>query len=564
MACAEMSTQSLSQSYSGIDDDSIGEPSHPSKKSIPWDNFNSWISCFCVVTFDLELGQVIEKVFPEHYFLTDVERANICYLAFPDSNSGCMGDTQFHFRIRSSHRAKQVSKSLDNALQKDLDHYFGHVSFRQVKDSSIKRGYFQKSVVLISRLPFINLYLNIVKTVAPEYYENGDIALETVCYQIDKWSNPSPGQTHQLPIMGDVLQVTIPPCKTKFIESKIGVKTISPSTDFSCRFNPPFYKHFSQIVSHLTLLWELVLLGEPIIVMAPSPTISSEAVQCLVSLIQPLKFVCDYRPYFTIHDSELKEYTSKTQPIPRVILGVTNPFFAKTVQQWPHIVRIGEMPTLTLNKNGKKSLELKPGIYTKYKSCLGRDKLFLKVISKGANGTRPHEVQSALISNYISELTHSFMIPLERYIGSLMPLQRSISPWKSCPRLRKFNIEEFIQTLPGYGPQLTSKIKSNWQGLYRKFFKSPNFECWFDNKKHQVNEKLELLHFEALCLADICKWTNGKDEVEIVDLYMQIEKKVLRSRNLLITIELRQKLSSQMSLVLEALPNDLKKVINKS
>ena len=28
---------------------------------------------------------------------------------------------------------------------------------------------------------------------------------------------------------------------------------------------------------------------------------------------------------------------------PAVILGVTNPFFAKTLQHWPHIIRIGEM-----------------------------------------------------------------------------------------------------------------------------------------------------------------------------------------------------------------------------
>ena len=32
---------------------------------------------------------------------------------------------------------------------------------------------------------------------------------------------------------------------------------------------------------------------------------------------------------------------------PPVLLGVTNPFFAKTLQQWPHIIRVGEMPTLS-------------------------------------------------------------------------------------------------------------------------------------------------------------------------------------------------------------------------
>lgn len=31
------------------------------------------------------------------------------------------------------------------------------------------------------------------------------------------------------------------------------------------------------------------------------------------SCLQPLKFCCDYRPYFTVHDSEFKEFTTRTQ-----------------------------------------------------------------------------------------------------------------------------------------------------------------------------------------------------------------------------------------------------------
>ena len=33
----------------------------------------------------------------------------------------------------------------------------------------------------------------------------------------------------------------------------------------------------------------------------------------LISMIWPLKYVGDYRPYFTIHDNEFKEYTTRTQ-----------------------------------------------------------------------------------------------------------------------------------------------------------------------------------------------------------------------------------------------------------
>jgi hypothetical protein len=64
------------------------------------------------------------------------------------------------------------------------------------------------------------------------------------------------------------------------------------------------------------------------------------------SMITPLMYCSDFRPYFTIHDSEFKEYTTKAHAPPPVILGVTNPFFAKTLQHWPHIIRICDTPHL--------------------------------------------------------------------------------------------------------------------------------------------------------------------------------------------------------------------------
>jgi len=70
-----------------------------------WAAFRAWLHSIQVVTFDLELGQVIENTYPAPDLagadpLSEQDRTNICYLAFPDSNSGVMGDTQFHFRIR--------------------------------------------------------------------------------------------------------------------------------------------------------------------------------------------------------------------------------------------------------------------------------------------------------------------------------------------------------------------------------------------------------------------------------------------------------------------------------
>lgn len=119
-----------------------------------WQRFDDWLHCVCVVTFDLELGQAMELVYPAHARLSEAERTNVCYLAFPDSNSGCMGDTQFHVRLRvqperpaearlgAAHR--RYNGRCEARLRADAGHLWGFVFFRQIRDTRRPRGYFQK------------------------------------------------------------------------------------------------------------------------------------------------------------------------------------------------------------------------------------------------------------------------------------------------------------------------------------------------------------------------------------------------------------------------------------
>ncbi len=108
------------------------------------------------------MGQSLEHIYPSAHNckLTSSEKTNICYMSFPDSNSGFLGDTQYHFRIKQ----EPVGSSLLNGnsfnnhiknyddynsktiagLEVDKNFLFGYVFFRQVKDKSLKRGYFQK------------------------------------------------------------------------------------------------------------------------------------------------------------------------------------------------------------------------------------------------------------------------------------------------------------------------------------------------------------------------------------------------------------------------------------
>ena len=256
-----------------------------------------------------------------------------------------MGDTRFHFRTRLcpikrelSPVHEQFNRESQLAHQIDADYLYGFVYFRQVRDKSARRGYFQKSLVLLSRFPFVNLFHEIVSRIARPFFEQGHDVLKRACRDIDHWPAPLPG-THKLVILETSIQTTITHRSEKANNSPTGGSTLTAIVDafqaatesaltnslqenispaqtnvlIPSIYSLNVYKSFLPVISHIQLLWELVITCEPLIVMAPTPDACSEVVQSLVSVISPLKYSRDYRPFFTIHDSEFKEYTSKKQ-----------------------------------------------------------------------------------------------------------------------------------------------------------------------------------------------------------------------------------------------------------
>ncbi|KAJ1365658.1 hypothetical protein KIN20_026059 [Parelaphostrongylus tenuis] len=454
------------------------------------ERFNEWVHSICVVTFDLELGQALEVIYPGDAVLSTQEKTNICYLAFPDSNSGTMKDADFHFRIRrgtteiTSAQATLLER-LSPSVSFDPRYLYGFVHFRQQKDSSVRRGYYQKSLVLITILPFFNLFSLVIERIALQFFENGEPAIEAACHDIDQWPSPTAGEPLSLPLLGFLLRIRIPcqsdlPMDCRLVQ---GLKDISTANTvlLTSVHEIDIYNALHTVVNHLQLLWELVLIGEPLLVMANTPQRCSSIVQALVCLISPLKYYNDYRPFFSIHDSEFKEYSTKSRAPPRVILGVTNPFFVKALDHWPHILKVGdtvegtdghERQEKTRRHWDGRTLDTKAGLYTQYKTFLNKDKSVAKKLLKGA---RPLQVQCNILRRHFLELTQSFMIPLERYLSSLMPLRKEMSPFKAIPSARPFSIDEFLLTIDGSGPSLTCGIKGDWPGLYRRFVTSANF-----------------------------------------------------------------------------------------
>ncbi|TMS38342.1 hypothetical protein L596_005089 [Steinernema carpocapsae] len=541
----------------------------------PWDGFRQWVHCICVVTFDLEIGQAIEVVYPGDAYLSSVEKTNICYLAFPDSNSCCTGegDMNFHFRVRRStlklQESQQIySERVPNSIEVDPLYYYGFVHFRQRKDPKIPRGYYQKSVVLLTVLPLVQLFTEVVEIVVHSFFDMGEAAIEAACHHIDQWPAPTPGKILSLPLIGSVLHARIPcrsdiPHRSIYAESSI----LESVTTLHTIYEYEIYQNLMCAINHIQLLWEVILLGQPLVIMAPSPTGCSQIVHSLISLIWPLRYFNDYRPFFTIHDSEFKEYTSKAGPPPNVILGVTNPFFTKTLQHFPHILRVGDANTGNIADAGKtfrkawdgRTLDTKPGLYSQYKSFLSRDKSLYKKLSKSSNQST--QILNAILCRHFLELTQSFMIPLERYLSSLMPLRKHISPFRAVPQARAFDTEEFLRTIADNGPSLTCGVQGDWAGLYRQFLSSANFDGWLRSRQNDVDRQLRSIHLDVLCSSEFSKDSlSSRHEVEIVDLVLKIRDRMVEM-DPVTQAEKRLQLQAQLSKVLTSVDDELKSLL---
>lgn len=100
-------------------------------------------------------------------------------------------------------------------------------------------------------------------------------------------------------------------------------------------------------LNNLWYMWELVITGEPILIVSAQPSSCSHIVLGLVSLIHPIQCESDYRPYFTLYDHDFKHFSSlhdlNPSNLPPIILGVTNPFFLKSFHRFPHILCFGDI-----------------------------------------------------------------------------------------------------------------------------------------------------------------------------------------------------------------------------
>ena len=112
-------------------------------------------------------------------------------------------------------------------------------------------------------------------------------------------------------------------------------------------------------MGNLWFLWEIALTGEALMIITPTAEECSQAVLGIMSLISPITYNGDFRPYFTIYDSDFKHFSDlhDRKMLSSLILGVTNPFFLKTLPNMPNVLIINnDAHSNTINPNSSNSL----------------------------------------------------------------------------------------------------------------------------------------------------------------------------------------------------------------
>ncbi|EPS65771.1 hypothetical protein M569_09006, partial [Genlisea aurea] len=482
-------------------------------------SLGQWIVAFCIIRFDLERGQLMEESYPAGC-LTENEEVAVSFSSFPDSvsqshNRSSIHDCIFFFRIR-----RHGNLQILNAASSEF--IYGFVFNRQRHDERLKRGGEQKSVVVLSHYPYTSVFRHLLQIMGPMYFDIGSKALLYIASHVSRWPAPVSGKQVDLSIGSSSLKLKLPPphCLPSdggiFEDSVSSLAPLLPSNlsvPQGLFHESDLFGSFRGLLMQLWRLWELLLLGEPILIIAPTPSQCSEAVASLVSLAAPLLLSVDFRPYFTIHDPDFSKLNSIQQgcSFPPMVLGVTNLFFLKALQNMPHIVSVGSpaknsirlapvslpppgqherirnlslrkftpisfLNAVKLKRDGPLCLlsEHREALWSNYVPVTKPDTSVLNRLVDAGMSPRVEEsmsvVNNDILRRHFLELTTNFLAPFGPYFRANTPSEFS-SPFGDPPPLPAFNPEEFLTTLSERGPGkfLLKRMTSNWLDFYRYF-----------------------------------------------------------------------------------------------
>jgi hypothetical protein len=472
------------------------------------DALRKWMIAFVVCDFNVDIGVEVEYMFPSTNF-SPADLQTICFSSFPErTNSDTTEDSAFHFRFR--HSSPDV---LCQTTNDDPAYWYGFCLFRQQRDTTVKRNYRQKSLVLVSQHDYAPLFAYLIKTISLLDFEVSPTLIESACSNIAAWEPPEVG-LQELPFLGSLLDVHIPPHPAFPLQ---GLMTASPSrTDIRVEYkeihtSEPIgswtrLANLLNSVSELYIIFERVLLSDPMVVLADDPTTCSEFVSAAVDLIRPIPFGGDCRPYLTMQ-SDFFLNAHEGIPLRHYLIGITNPFFLKRLlsngkeNKTPYVVYLAgpevkrkhhlHFYSSTTERDHPNNM-----IANDAKAFIEKDHEFLRMLENQLKDPRTTPLECGkFIRRHFAHLAAMFLAPLNRYLAILA----STSSDSDIIDIAGFSEDDFLASLSKHGCSVQFKGKTGYhrhraaEAFYRKFCRSPGFFRWLEMKMRLQQAPLEVI-----------------------------------------------------------------------
>ena len=300
---------------------------------------SSWLHSLHIVNFDVDEGHVLE--YSSANLLSSKDANTLSMAAMPDSQpaSGGLGEISFAFRFQR--------EGGDGPL-------WGFACFRARRVSDSRRGCTQKSIVLLTPLPLFTLFRSAVALLATAYFDSGLDALRDALQELDTWPVPLVAGQLRLPLLGQTLVARCVACEPGPTYAIAVARSGSRSDDHDNGIDPPSRlpepalrearsaKALCSLGAACWTLWQLMLTGESIVILTPSPHQCSAIVSALPALVAPLACMADLRPYLTVHAAEWDLQLGGTGPPPGsgIVAGATNPMLARAPPPWLSLLTI--------------------------------------------------------------------------------------------------------------------------------------------------------------------------------------------------------------------------------
>lgn len=463
------------------------------------EHLRRWVLGLAIVDFDLEQGPSLTCVFPL-FPLYPFEAENIAFSAFPDSTIFKEGSDIHSFRIREQVKTNQGGPALfDGRRAPSPDGFvYGFSHFNQEKCPTSKRGYSQRCIVVLTQHPYPALFCALLDKLGPLYHSHGDPILEVAAHNIAKWPSPAPGTTIELGFVGSVFHVELPGDAD---EQQLGTSG-QPQTRMDQDLHllagcPPFAAPsaihiFEASLSHLWSIWECLVLCEPILFFGQTPAWTSKAIWWMRDVFRPIPWAGDFRPYFTIHDREHAALVNDRRPKSGLLLGVTNPFYEKACSHWPHVLRLGGKSSRQSTPTRFAGLE--PGWKTKtHKRYTSKDRQLLQQLEAVAGGGNANALEDASfrLRRHFSSRSAALLVPLNRYLNTLIPRPSEVSGATTDLRLKPFKNGNFFASLKAHGAALPFRSSAKQREFYERWLRTPAFGLWLARQEDVVKRTLE-------------------------------------------------------------------------